>query len=71
MCLQVMDSLQIDSVPGMGQFDIDGIDDEGKNTLYGDALVVMAFAVVIMLSFGLSYAWVLSQGSQYSMMEYD
>lgn len=56
-----MQSLQIDEVPGMGQFDIDGVDAQDRNTLYGDALAVMAFAFVIILSFGLSYAWVLSR----------
>lgn len=59
----VMDSLQIDEVPGMGQFDIDGLDSSGRDSLYGDALLVMGFAVVVMLSFGLSYAWISAQGS--------
>lgn len=45
----------------MGQFDIDGIDEEDRNSLYGDALAVMSFTFVIILSFGLSYAWVLSR----------
>lgn len=61
-----MDSLQIDEVPGMGQFDIDGLDDQDRNTLYGDVLVLMAFLVVILLSFGLSYAWVLSRNTAYT-----
>lgn len=56
-----MQSLQIDEVPGMGQFDIDGVNSEDRNNLYGDALAVMSFAFVIILSFGLSYAWVLSR----------
>jgi ABC-type dipeptide/oligopeptide/nickel transport system permease component len=56
-----MSSLQIDEVPGMGQFDIDGLEEEDRNNIYGDVLAVMAFAVVIILSFGLSYAWVLSR----------
>ena len=59
--MQVMQSLQIDEVPGMGQFDIDGVDAEDRSNLYGDALAVMSFAVVIILSFGLSFAWVLSK----------
>ena len=61
LVLQVMQSLQVEEVPGMGQFDIDGIDEEDRNSLYGDALAVMSFAFVIILSFGLSYAWVLSR----------
>jgi hypothetical protein len=59
-----MQSLQIDEVPGMGQFDIDGVDADDRNNLYADVLAVLSFAVVIMLCFGLSYAWVLSR--QYS-----
>lgn len=63
-----MQSLQIDEVPGMGQFDIDGIDAEDRNNVYGDVLAIMSFAVVIILSFGLSYAWVLSKNcSAYEM----
>lgn len=66
----VMSSLQIDEVPGMGQFDIDGLDSSGRDNLYGDALLVMGFAVVIMISFGLSYAWVSSQQSPSSFDPY-
>lgn len=54
----VMSSLHIDEVPGMGQFDIDGLDEPGRDNLYGDAILVMGFAVVIVLSLGLSYAMI-------------
>eukprot|EP00892_Ulva_mutabilis_P001127 jgi/Ulvmu1/11014/UM007_0194.1 len=54
----VMTSLQIDEVPGMGQFDIDGLDETGRDNVYGDVIIIMGFAVVIILSFGLSYAMI-------------
>lgn len=66
----VMDSLQIDEVPGMGQFDIDGLESPERDNLYGDALILMGFAVVIMLSFGLSYAWVSAQQTTSSFDPY-
>ena len=42
-------------VPGMGQFDIDGLEDsEDRSELYADAIVVLAFSTIVLLTF----AWV-------------
>jgi hypothetical protein len=52
---RVMTTLCIEDVPGMGQFDIDGLE-EGQGSQYtSDAAIVLGFLVVIVLSFGAAY----------------
>ena len=53
-----MASLRIDDVPGMGQFDVDGLDDVGRSQSYADAFAAIGFATVIMLTFGIAYGFV-------------
>lgn len=48
--LEVMATLLIDEVPGMGQFDVDGLE-SGQGQWTGDVAVVLGFLVVILLSF--------------------
>jgi hypothetical protein len=54
----MMSDLQIDSVPDMGQFDVDGLSDEGRNGAYATVFLIMAFCMVVLLSFGFSYGLV-------------
>jgi hypothetical protein len=59
----VSEDLQIDEVPGMGQFDIDGLSEEGRDNAYASVFFVMGVFVVLMLSLGVSYSLVqLQQG---------
>ena len=55
------------SVPGMGQFAIDGLEDgDDRQELYADAMVVLAFSCVVVLTF----AWV-AGGWYLSGLEHD
>jgi hypothetical protein len=58
-----IDTLKIGEVPGMGQFDVDGLDEAGRDDVYSSILFVMGFVTIILLCFGLSYALVLSSKS--------
>lgn len=53
-----MASLRIDDVPGMGQFDVDGLDDAERSQGYADAFAAIGFATVIVLTFGIAYGLV-------------
>ncbi len=53
--------LAINRVPGMGQFDIDGLEDGKKEALFDDVSVLLAFATVVVLVFGTSVGWVYLQ----------
>lgn len=53
--------LAVNRVPGMGQFDIDGLEDGKKEALFDDVSVLLAFATVVVLVFGTSVGWVYLQ----------
>lgn len=43
-------------VPGMGQFDVDGLEDaEDRNEVFADAMVVLAFGTVVLLTFAWAF----------------
>jgi hypothetical protein len=68
-----MSSLHIDHVPGMGQLYIDGLSESGRDDAYANSLVVMGFATVVLLSFGVAYGMVYMQQStadQYLLDKY-
>ena len=54
----VTDRLAVHRVPGMGQFDIDGLEPEQRSVLLDDASVVLAFATVVVLVCGVGVGWV-------------
>jgi hypothetical protein len=47
--------LHIDDVPGMGQFDIDGLTDSDRSSGYTSAFLIIGFCTVMILSFGIAY----------------
>ena len=50
---RVEDSIRWRDVPGMGQFDVDGLEDEGdRAAVYGDVAALLAFGTVVALTFG-------------------
>lgn len=68
-----MSRLHIDDVPGMGQFDIDGLSASGRDDTYANVLLVMGFATVVLISFGVAYGMVYMQQSasdQYLLNRY-
>lgn len=49
----VEDAVRWRDVPGMGMFDVDGLEEaEDRAEMYADAVAVMAFGVVVLLVFG-------------------
>lgn len=59
--------LSLQSVPGLGQFDVDGLTTDDRLRLFDDVSVVLTFATVLVLVFGASigalYADELSRGA--------
>ena len=53
---RVWAELGLDEVPGMGPFDIDGLDDAHKDALLEDASLFIGFATLLVLGFGVSVA---------------
>ena len=52
---KVEDATRWRFVPGMGQFDVDGLEDaEDRNEVFADAMTLLAFGTVVTLTF----AWV-------------
>jgi hypothetical protein len=58
----VEDAVRYSAVPGMGMFDVDGLEDaEDRDNVYADAAAVLAFGVVIVLVFGVGFgSWYLA-----------
>jgi len=58
----VEDAVRYSAVPGMGMFDVDGLEDaEDRAGVYADAAAVLAFGVVIVLTFGVGFgSWYLA-----------
>lgn len=54
----VTERLAVHRVPGMGQFDIDGLEPEQRASLLDDASAVLAFATVLVLVCGVGVGWV-------------
>jgi hypothetical protein len=49
-------SLKWRLVPGMGQFDVDGLEDaQDRNEVFADAMVVLAFGTVVLLTFAWAF----------------
>ena len=59
-----MADLHIEDVPGMGQFDIDGLDDSERDDNYANVLLLMGMVTVLLISFGVSYGMVHMQSTQ-------
>ncbi|KAK3238028.1 hypothetical protein CYMTET_51928 [Cymbomonas tetramitiformis] len=55
---RVRDELCVRSVPGMGQFDIQGMDASARDDMYDDAILVLAFGVICILVIGGGIGWV-------------
>lgn len=60
----VADALHIDDVPGMGQFDIDGLDQDERSGVYTSIFAFMSLAFLVLMCFGLSYGLVHMQQSR-------
>ena len=53
---RVDESVKWRSVPGMGQFDVDGLEDaEDRNEVFADAMVLLAFCTMILLTFAWAF----------------
>ena len=49
-------SLKWRLVPGMGRFDVDGLEDaQDRNEVFADAMVVLAFGTVVLLTFAWAF----------------
>lgn len=58
----VAERLAVHRVPGMGQFDIDGLEPSQQASLLDDASVVLAFCTVVVLVCGVGVGWIYLQG---------
>ena len=53
---QVEDATRWRFVPGMGQFDVDGLEDaEDRNEVFADAMTLLAFGTVVTLTFAWAF----------------
>ena len=67
----VMSDMLLEEVPGMGQFEVDGLDADGRDNAYASVFLVMAFAFVVLISFGVSYGMVHMQQSGAQQLLFD
>jgi hypothetical protein len=53
---KVEDATRWRFVPGMGQFDVDGLEDaEDRNEVFADAMTLLAFGTVVTLTFAWAF----------------
>ena len=60
---KVADELNIEDVPGMGQFDIDGLDEDERSNTYTSVFAFMGLVFLVLMCFGVSYGLVHMQQS--------
>ena len=66
---RVEDSIRWRDVPGMGQFDVDGLEDEGdRAAVYGDVAALLAFGTVVALTFGVGIGGWYLRGLEHERM---
>jgi hypothetical protein len=66
---QITDCVRWAEVPGMGMFDVDGLEDEGDRArFYGDATAVLAFMTVVFLVFGVGIGQWYFKGLEHERM---
>ena len=64
--------LRVRDVPGMGQFDVDGLTSEDRGRFLDDVSAVLGFATIVMLTFGAALAAFLADERQRAMpLPYD
>lgn len=56
----LVERLRVRSVPGMGQFDIDGLNDTDRGRFLDDVSAVLGFATIVVLTFGAAAAALLA-----------
>ena len=62
----LVERLRVRSVPGMGQFDIDGLNDTDRGRFLDDVSAVLGFATIVVLTFGAAAAALLAgAGARY------
>ena len=66
---RITDCVRWSEVPGMGMFDVDGLEEDGdRGKVYEDAVAVLAFGTVVCLFFGVGVGRWYIQGLEHERM---